>query len=115
MKQTKPVGNVLCTRTLYFLNSCTAPFPSASAVLRRYINRLIIIIIIIIIIISILTPLSLEFPFQRGRETHLYVCKGDDDDDGSLPEGGRGPQNVHSATGGGGLEILLLLLFLLPM
>src|SRR6218665_51239 len=46
MKQTKPVGNVLCTRTLYFLNSCTAPFPSASAVLRRYINRLIIIIII---------------------------------------------------------------------
>ena len=39
---------IQCIVTMSIL-SCTAPFPLASAVLRRYKNRLIIIIIIIII------------------------------------------------------------------
>src|SRR6218665_2821842 len=75
------------------LNSCTAPFPSASGVLRRYRNRLIIIIVLLLLLLSLLLLLftkedRLQPPWESSMETHNHT--------GYTSSGGVQHGNTHS-------------------
>src|SRR6218665_4002703 len=65
---TKPTFSNNRITAIKSLNSCTAPFPSASGVLRCYRNRLIIIIIIIH-----KRGYSLQASWESSMETHNHT------------------------------------------
>src|SRR6218665_1030340 len=64
---TKPTFSNNRITAIKSLNSCTAPFPSASGELRRYRNRLIIIIIIH------KRGYSLQASWESSMETHNHT------------------------------------------
>ena len=57
------------------MNTCTVPFPSALAKLRRFINRLIIIIIIMMMMMMMMMMVMM-MPYFSSYSVHSCLAEG---------------------------------------